>query len=91
MGVDESIEAADNIGTDVLHRTGAVEQDSDRVVLLHRDTSNDEEADPNELVGLVKSKEWLEENGGEQFESSVIFRDTAYDVIDGFIGEPLLP
>ena len=49
------------------------------------------DSDPNELVGLVKSKEWLEENGGEQFESSVIFRDTAYDVIDGFSGEPLLP
>jgi len=30
-----------------------VEQDSDRVVLLHRDTSNDEEADPNELVVIV--------------------------------------
>jgi hypothetical protein len=51
-------------------------------------TGND---DPNQLVGLVKSKEWLESNGGEQFESSVIFRDTAYDVIDGFIGEPLPP
>jgi hypothetical protein len=47
--------------------------------------------DPNELVGLVKSKEWLEANGGEQFESSVIYKDTAYDVIDGFIGEPLPP
>ena len=47
--------------------------------------------DPNDLVGLVKSKEWLESNGGEQFESSVIFKDTAYDVIDGFIGEPLPP
>jgi hypothetical protein len=46
--------------------------------------------DPNDLVGLVKSKDWLEENGGEQFESSVIYRDTAYDVIDGFIGEPML-
>jgi len=47
--------------------------------------------DPNELVGLVKSKEWLEANGGEQFESSVILNETAYDVIDGFIGEPLPP
>ena len=50
-----------------------------------------QDTDPNELVGLVKSKEWLEANGGEQFESSVIFKDTAYDVIDGFIGEPLPP
>jgi len=50
-----------------------------------------QDPDPNDLVGLVKSKEWLESNGGEQFESSVIFRDTAYDVIDGFIGEPLPP
>ena len=49
------------------------------------------DSDPNELVGLVKSKEWLEENGGEQLESSVLFRDPAYDVNDGFTGEPLLP
>lgn len=36
-----------------LRESGAVEQDSDRVILLHRDTSNDEEADPNELVVIV--------------------------------------
>jgi len=33
-----------------LRESGAVEQDSDRVILLHRDMSDDEEADPNELV-----------------------------------------
>ncbi len=47
--------------------------------------------DPNNLLGLVKSKDVLAEMGAEQMASSVIYRDTAYDVIDGFIGEPLPP
>ena len=49
------------------------------------------ETDPHDLVGRVKSKEAIDAMGGEQFESSVIYGDSAYDVIDGFIGEPLPP
>ncbi|MCX5748480.1 MAG: hypothetical protein NT062_39015 [Proteobacteria bacterium] len=45
--------------------------------------------DPNDLLGRVKSKDDLEAMGGELFGNSVIVRDTAYDVIEGFIGEPL--
>ncbi len=58
---------------------------------VHFIRATGQDHDPNDLVGLVKSKEWLDEHGGEQFESSVILKDTAYDVIDGFIGEPLPP
>jgi len=47
--------------------------------------------DPHDLVGLVRSKPQLEEMGAEQLANSVIYNDTAYDVIDGFIGEPLPP
>ena len=32
-----------------------------------------------------------DEMSAEQMASSVIYNDTAYDVIDGFIGEPLPP
>ena len=39
----------------------------------------------------MKSKPQLEEMGAEQLANSVIYNDTAYDVIDGFIGEPLPP
>lgn len=49
------------------------------------------EGDPNDLLGLVKSKDNLVAMGAEQMSTSVIYRDTAYDVIDGFIGEPLPP
>jgi hypothetical protein len=52
-------------------------------------TGQDE--DPHDLIGRVKSKEALDEMGADQFESSVIYKDTAYDVVDGFIGEPLPP
>jgi hypothetical protein len=47
--------------------------------------------DPYDLVGRVKSKPQLDEMGAEQLANSVIYQDTAYDVIDGFIGEPLPP
>jgi hypothetical protein len=47
--------------------------------------------DPYDLVGRVKSKEALDEMGADCFEKSVIYKDAAYDVIEGFIGEPLLP
>ena len=39
----------------------------------------------------MKSKDALDEMGADVFEKSVIYKDTAYDVIEGFIGEPLLP
>lgn len=49
------------------------------------------DVDPHDLIGRVKSKDDIESMGGEPFESSVIYGDLAYDVIDGFIGEPLPP
>lgn len=50
-----------------------------------------QDKDPHDLVGLVKSKPQLDAMGAEQLANSVIYNDTAYDVIDGFIGEPLPP
>ena len=47
--------------------------------------------DPHDLLGRVKSKDALDQMGAEQFASSVIYNDTAYDVVDGFIGDPLPP
>jgi hypothetical protein len=49
------------------------------------------DGDPHDLVGRVKSKAALDEMGADCFEKSVIYKDIAYDVIDGFIGEPLPP
>ncbi len=47
--------------------------------------------DPNDVLGRVKSKQALEEMGGELMANTVILRDTAYEVVEGFIGEPLPP
>ncbi len=47
--------------------------------------------DPNDLVGRVRAKDALNAMGAEQLGNSVIYNDTAYDVIDGFVGEPLPP
>jgi len=49
------------------------------------------DSDPHDLLGRVKSKQVLEEMGAECFGNSVIYSDTAYEVVDGFIGEPLPP
>jgi hypothetical protein len=46
------------------------------------------EADPNDLIGRVKSKAQLDEMGAEHFPGSVIVGDVGYEVKDGFIGEP---
>ena len=58
---------------------------------VHFVQATGQDNDPNDLVGLVKSKPQLEAMGAEQLANSVIYNDTAYDVIDGFIGEPLPP
>lgn len=47
--------------------------------------------DPHDLIGRVKSKPQLEAMGAEQLSNTVIYGDTAYDIIDGFVGEPLPP
>ncbi|MBP9088589.1 MAG: hypothetical protein KBG15_20875 [Kofleriaceae bacterium] len=47
------------------------------------------DVDPAGLVGLVKSAATLSEMGAELMESSVIYGDTAYEVVNGFVGEPL--
>ncbi|HSD90502.1 MAG TPA: hypothetical protein VLB44_23415 [Kofleriaceae bacterium] len=50
-----------------------------------------QDTDPNDLLGRVKSKEALEELGGELLGNSVIVHETAYEVVEGFVGEPLPP
>jgi hypothetical protein len=46
-------------------------------------------ADPNGLVGKVKTMDDVANIGGEQFMESVLMGETAYDVQSGFLGEPL--
>jgi len=58
---------------------------------VHFTSVSGQDDDPNDLVGRVKSKHALEQMGAEQLANSVIYRDVAYDVVDGFIGEPLPP
>ena len=45
--------------------------------------------DPFELVGKVKSVAQLDERGAELLDTSMILGDHAYDVVPGFLGEPI--
>ncbi|MFO0554520.1 MAG: hypothetical protein U0271_39445 [Polyangiaceae bacterium] len=45
--------------------------------------------DPNELIGKVKSRNFLSELGAEILEGSMIIGDNAYDVVPGFAGAPV--
>jgi hypothetical protein len=45
--------------------------------------------DRHELVGKVKSQEQVVALGGEHVADSVILGDNAYQVVEGFLGEPL--
>jgi hypothetical protein len=47
------------------------------------------EGDPNELVGKVKSRNFLNELGGEVMEGSMIIGDNAYDCVSGWLGTPV--
>ncbi len=58
---------------------------------VHFVSATGTDTDPYDLIGRVKSKEALESMGAEQFANSVIYNDTAYEVVDGFIGDPLPP
>lgn len=41
------------------------------------------------LLGKVKTKEQLTDLGAELFEASMILGEEAYDVVPGFVGEPV--
>ena len=44
------------------------------------------DADPHDLVGRVKDEEELATMGADHMASSVIYVDTAYEVVSGFLG-----
>jgi hypothetical protein len=46
-------------------------------------------ADANNLVGRVKTKAALQEKGAELLETSMILGENAYDVIPGWLGDPV--
>jgi len=46
-------------------------------------------ADPNELVGRVKSKQYLLELGAELLEGSMLLGDNAYEVVPGWLATPV--
>jgi hypothetical protein len=47
------------------------------------------DGDPHGLVGTVKSEEELVGMGADHMATSVIYVDTAYEVQQGFVGDPL--
>lgn len=48
-----------------------------------------EGTDPHDLIGRVKNLEQLSELEGEHCADSVVIGDNAYDVVEGFLAEPL--
>ena len=49
-----------------------------------------DETDPHDLLGKVKDTEELAAMGADHMASSVIYVETAYDVVPGFVGAPEL-
>ena len=47
-------------------------------------------SDPHKLVGRVKELETLLEMGAEHYMDSVLIEDSAYEVVPGFTGEPIV-
>jgi hypothetical protein len=59
---------------------------TEAVRIVHEVTGG---TDLNDLVGRVKPKSQLDENGAELLESSLLLGDNAYDVTPGWLGEPI--
>ncbi len=55
-------------------------------VYFDRVAGND--TDPHDLLGKVKDEDELAAMGADHMASSVIYVDTAYDVVGGFVGMP---
>ena len=49
-----------------------------------------DETDPHKFVGRVKELETLTEMGAEHYMDSVLMEDSAYKVVPGFTGEPVI-
>lgn len=45
--------------------------------------------DPNQLLGTVKTQQQLLVMSAEHYRDSVIVGDVGYQVLEGFVGEPL--
>jgi hypothetical protein len=45
--------------------------------------------DASQLVGKVKTREWLEQQGAELVETSMLLGEAAYDVDPGWMGVPV--
>jgi hypothetical protein len=59
----------------------------DSAVHLLREVA--ESGDPDDLVGRVKSTAVLLELGGDVSHGTVVLGDSAYEVVEGFLGRPL--
>jgi hypothetical protein len=46
-------------------------------------------ADPNDIVGKVKTRAYVTELGAELMDTSLIIGENAYDIVPGFIGSPV--
>lgn len=55
-------------------------------VYFDRVAGND--TDPHDLLGKVKDEQELAAMGADHMASSVIYVDTAYDVVAGYLGTP---
>jgi hypothetical protein len=59
---------------------------SEAVRIVNEVTGTD---DDHDLIGRVKLKTFLDERKAELMESSLLLGDNAYDVVPGWIGEPI--
>jgi hypothetical protein len=59
----------------------------EEAVRVMRDVSG--QGDTASLIGRVKTRAWLESQGGEIVETSMLLGDAAYDVEPGWVGTPV--
>lgn len=73
-------------GTELLLRDEGRRYAISEAFHVFRDATGTSKSD---LLGTVKTKEQLDQIGAEVFEASMILGDDAFDVVPGFVGEPV--
>ena len=86
---------------DVWLSDGHVDVDGEIMTLIHANqrfelvsavhfvTEVAEGGDANDLIGKVKTLEQVVELGGEHYADSVLLGESAYEVVEGFLGMPV--
>lgn len=77
----------DLVGEELVLTSGGYRYRIEEAVRVLREVTTGE--DPSRLCGKVRSRAALTDSGAELLGGSMLIEESAYDVVPGFVGEPV--